>query len=130
MEREQAIRVALGWLRDRGRLFGRLRFAGYTWDFRSGSDLRGGRYTQGLIPIGTLGSLLRIRLGLAPHPPTALTFVHGWLVVFDPAALEPTCPEECFAVWVPEPDGPARGREPRGPFDITLPLTGGSRLTE
>ena len=113
MEREAAINVAAEWLRSRSHEFGPLRFAGYSWDFRSGCVLWGGHFTRGLI--------------IAPilSPPTDLRLVHGWVVVFNPLDRVPEVAEDCFSVWVPEPDGPVRGRMPQSlDFECTLPLTG------
>jgi hypothetical protein len=124
--REQAIEVAADWLRSRRHQFGELRFARYTWDYRSGYELWGGHYTRGLITIPALGRLVRDGdVDLAGMLP-GYWLVHGWVVVFDPLDRVPEVPEDCFVVWVPEPDGQARGRMPRcREFDFTLPLTGG-----
>ena len=115
MQREQAIDAATEWLRSRGHEFGRLRFAGYAWDFRSGCVLWGGHFTRRLVVAPILG------------PPAGFWLVHGWVVVFDPVDRVPEGADDCFAVWVSEPDGPVRGRMPRPlDFEFTLPLTGGS----
>jgi hypothetical protein len=125
MEREQAIRAATVWLRSRGQEFGPLRFAGYAWDFRSGYGLWGGHFTRGLITIPTLGTLARVGEAGRSGAPPGYWLVHGWVVVFDPLDRVPECAEDCFAVWVSEPDGPARGRMPRPlEFECTVPLTG------
>ena len=114
MLREQAIDVAADWLRSRGHTFGELRFARYTWDYRSGYVLWGEHYTRRLVTIPTLGT------------PPGYWLVHGWVVVFDPLDRVPEVPEDCFVVWVPEPEGQVRGRMPRSlNFELTVPLTGG-----
>jgi hypothetical protein len=113
VQREQAIDAAADWLMTRGHQLGELRFAGYAWDFRSGFVLWGGHYTRGLVTIPTLGT------------PPGYRLVHGWVVVFDPVDRVPEAPDDCFAVWMPEPEGQVRGRQPRSrDFEFTLPLTG------
>ena len=106
--REQAIDAAVDWLRSHGHEIGELRFACYAWDHCSGDLLWGGHYTRGLITVPTLGRLLDPTNPI-PEPPLIYRLVQGWVVVFDPLDRVPEAPKDCFAVWVPEPEGKVRG---------------------